>query len=225
MIPQDVMMDLATIGLSAEQARVVASMLARVEDATKGEGEKGKEKARARWRKWKEGHSTNVSKRLQTTANGSKQLVGERVPVEDKTSNLEIEPQKEEKKETRERASDFEVWYRSYPHKVQRGAAERAWPKARSLASLDELIAGVVRYVASKPADRPYQNPATWLNGKGWLDQPAAPPQARASPERPMNPTLAAAYRLKDQFDAVTPSEIEGHHPPPRLVAIGGRSG
>lgn len=80
----------------------------------------------------------------------------------------------------RQRAA-FDEWYSHYPHKVQRGAAEKAFPKALSLASLDELIEGVRRYVANKPADRPFQNPATWLNGKGWLDAPAQT-QPRASP-------------------------------------------
>jgi hypothetical protein len=98
-IPQDVMVDLATIGLTPEQARAVASMLARVEQATASESEEGKEKARARWRKWKESQQTNVSKRLQTTANVSKRLVSGDARVEDKTSNLDIEPQKEERKQ------------------------------------------------------------------------------------------------------------------------------
>lgn len=80
-------------------------------------------------------------------------------------------------------AGAFDDWYSRYPHKVQRGAAEKAFPKALKLASLQELIDGVERYVASKPSDRPYQNPATWLNGKGWLDQPAVV-QPRGSPAR-----------------------------------------
>jgi hypothetical protein len=115
--------------------------------------------------------------------------------------------------------SDFETWYRTYPHKVQRGAAERAFPKARQIASLEELLAGVERYVASKPADRPWQNPATWLNGKGWLDTPA--PVARAGPE-PRRTVHSAAEKLLREMelaDAIPASEIEGNHPPPRQLA------
>ena len=75
----------------------------------------------------------------------------------------------------RARKSDpeFEDWYARYPHKVQRGAAERAFVKARKLASLEDLIRGVHSYIATKPEDRQWQNPATWLNGKGWMDEPA----------------------------------------------------
>lgn len=70
----------------------------------------------------------------------------------------------------------FETWYALYPHKVGRGAAERAFASALKASSLDVLVEGVRQYVAKKPQDVPWCNPATWLNGKRWLDQPA--PQA-----------------------------------------------
>lgn len=44
--------------------------IAQAQDAA----EDGREKARARWRKWKANQPSNVSKRLQTSANASKQL-------------------------------------------------------------------------------------------------------------------------------------------------------
>src|SRR5690606_34924555 len=37
--------------------------------------------------------------------------------------------------------AEFETWYGGYPHKVLRGAAEKAWSKARAKASLDEIVA------------------------------------------------------------------------------------
>lgn len=91
-------------------------------------------------------------------------------------SNPHIKEDTNVSSKRRVKDQDFEAWYSHYPHKVQRGAAERAFPKALAQASLQELIDGVHRYIESKPVDRPYQNPATWLNGKGWLDQPADPP-------------------------------------------------
>jgi hypothetical protein len=86
---------------------------------------------------------------------------------------------------TRASKSDFETWYWHYPHKVQRGAAEKAFFKARHFASIEELIAGVQRYIASKPIDRQWQNPATWLNGKGWLDAPAPAPRPHSTASPP----------------------------------------
>jgi hypothetical protein len=176
--------------------------------AYEAEVEAGKDKARERWRNWRERHPTNVSKRLPTVANDSKQLVRGDARVEDKTSNSEIEPQT--KQETREREpSAFEIWYRTYPHKVQRGAAEKAFPKALELAgSVEALIAGVRRYMASKPPDRQWQNPATWLNGKGWLDAPATVvPMARAGPSQPNLSQLYATQERMENAQQIEPVE------------------
>jgi uncharacterized protein YdaU (DUF1376 family) len=69
----------------------------------------------------------------------------------------------------------FEEWWKGYPQKVGKGAAERAWSRALALASREELIAGVARYLAApKPPDREWCHPATWLNQKRWLDEPAS---------------------------------------------------
>lgn len=69
--------------------------------------------------------------------------------------------------------ADFETWWQTWPHKVGKGQAERAYAIARKLASVAELLDGIQPYIAAKPHDRPWCNPATWLNGKRWLDQPA----------------------------------------------------
>lgn len=123
-------------------------------------------------------------------------------------------------------ASEFDEWYHLYPHKVQRGAAERAFPRARHSASLDELKAGVRRYVASKPADRAWQNPATWLNGKGWLDDPAPAPQARGSPQQPRPPSMADIARaFGERANGRQDIEDRGGTGTvvPRLSAVGSR--
>lgn len=89
---------------------------------------------------------------------------------------------------TKGQRAEFEAWYAGYPHKVQRGAAEKAWPKARAKASLEEIRAGTARYVAAKPADHNWRNPATFLNGEGWRDEPAAPDERPADPAQPVKP-------------------------------------
>jgi uncharacterized protein YdaU (DUF1376 family) len=106
-----------------------------------------------------------------------------------KPSHTEPDTDKEKKEgashPTRAREkSAFEAWYSHYPHKVQRGAAEKAFLKALPLTTVEELISGVHRYIASKPPDRQWQNPATWLNGKGWLDAPAQVSQSPPSGKR-----------------------------------------
>lgn len=70
-------------------------------------------------------------------------------------------------------AQEFAAWWRAYPHKVDKGHAERAFVKARRIADLETLTAGVQRYIRDKRPTVPWCNPATWLNGKRWLDEPA----------------------------------------------------
>lgn len=68
---------------------------------------------------------------------------------------------------------DFAEWWEEYPHKVSKSAAAEAYRRALSRAGPAELLAGLRRYVAQKPPDRQWCNPATWLSQDRWLDQPA----------------------------------------------------
>ncbi len=69
---------------------------------------------------------------------------------------------------------DFDEWWETYPDKVGKGTAERAFAKALTKTSIDQLMAGVAAYKVNKPVDRAWCHPATWLNGERWLDRPAA---------------------------------------------------
>lgn len=68
--------------------------------------------------------------------------------------------------------ADFEDFYRSYPRKVGRGAAEKVWARLRpSPELLAEMLSALNRWdVPTDPKFIPH--PATWLNGKRWLDEP-----------------------------------------------------
>jgi hypothetical protein len=71
----------------------------------------------------------------------------------------------------------FVEFYRVYPLHVARGAAERAYRRiiAKGEATEAELLAGAMRYAAAQDGKDPtyIKHPATWLNGKCWLDEPA----------------------------------------------------
>ena len=67
----------------------------------------------------------------------------------------------------------FETWWEAYPHKIGKGAALKAFEVASRLASLNDLIHGVERYILEKPPDREWCNPAKWLIESRWLDKPA----------------------------------------------------
>ena len=82
----------------------------------------------------------------------------------------------------------FMTFWQAYPHKVGKQDALKAFEAvAKSGAvTFDELMAGLTRYLSSKPVDRPWCNPATWLRQGRWEDEPdhLSPPAGRTSPHR-----------------------------------------
>jgi hypothetical protein len=116
------------------------------------------------------------------------------------TNKKEGNELKEGKRESSPRG-DFELWWKAYPHKVGKEAARQKYRLALARASPEELLAGVQRYVADKPPDRPWCNPATWLHQSRWLDEPA-PPVANGHDRQIAIPYTAALPRR------ATPEEI-----------------
>lgn len=95
----------------------------------------------------------------------------------------------------------FDEFWKLYPHKVGKGAARRRFESIRKAKIVDftELIAGLLRY-AAKTDDRPWCNPATWLNEHRWTDQPA--PEVLPRDRRSENSLLAAFDRIKPGLGA-----------------------
>ena len=77
--------------------------------------------------------------------------------------------------------SEFSEFWDAWPNKVGKPVALRAFVAARRKDSLAEILDGVACYVSTKAPDRPWLNPATFLNQERFRDRPAAV-QARASP-------------------------------------------
>lgn len=70
--------------------------------------------------------------------------------------------------------SDFEDWYDSYPHKIGKAVARKAFLKLKPQeVSLQQLHSGLKIYIQTKPPERNWCNPATWLNQERWDDEPA----------------------------------------------------
>lgn len=111
--------------------------------------------------------------------------------------------------------SDFETFWQAWPHKVGKGAARKAFEKAAKKTSIQEILLAVDRYAVAKPRDRPWCNPATWLNQERWLDVEGAPPRHNVFDRiRELN----ANGQTKSSSDAVCdvrPGEGDG---PPRSV-------
>jgi hypothetical protein len=89
----------------------------------------------------------------------------------------------------------FEEFWAEYPNKVGKPKAQEAFSKALTKTDVETLMAGLRLYV-SKTDDRPWCNPATWLNQDRWGDQPAQ--VARGSPPRRRTIADAASDLLKE---------------------------
>ncbi len=85
------------------------------------------------------------------------------------------QPTKDTRASRVSRLGRFEEWWSENPHKVGKGAARVAYARSLSKTTDEILIAGVRRYVSTKPPDRPWCNPATWLNQERWLDEETKP--------------------------------------------------
>ena len=223
-IPTEVIMQMATMGLSEEQARVVADMLTAVESATaatyEAAIEEGREKGRKRWRDWKSRQPSNVSKRLPTTANVDQQLAGADAPVEDKPLTQKIEPQK-----TNTHAADLAAF---------KGALSGVCDEAR----VDEFVklrrkkrGTLTGHAASlflsdaKSCGLTVPEAIDTCISRNWITvRPEfLAGRARAGPQPPKpNSALAAADALMERLDAVSPSQTEASPPYPRLVASAG---
>jgi hypothetical protein len=68
---------------------------------------------------------------------------------------------------------EFDLFWKSYPIKVGKASAQKAWVKAIKVEAPDVIIQGAVRY-----AEDPNRHPsftahaATWLNAHRWNDSP-----------------------------------------------------
>lgn len=73
--------------------------------------------------------------------------------------------------------AEFEVFWSAYPHQVGKPAALEAYVSARSRGSPhDEIVEGARHYWRTKPPDRQWLNPSTFLAEQRWLDKPAPAP-------------------------------------------------
>lgn len=71
--------------------------------------------------------------------------------------------------------SEFDAFWQTYPRKVSKGQAVKAYRSARKKADADEILAGLKRHLplwAGKDITF-VPHAATWLNGERWADDPS----------------------------------------------------
>lgn len=79
-------------------------------------------------------------------------------------------------------SDEFAAFWSRYPRKVGKLAAEKAYARARRLATAADILDGVGYYcyvIRRNQCDMRYvAHPATWLNQGRWLDEPVTPSAA-----------------------------------------------
>jgi hypothetical protein len=105
---------------------------------------------------------------------------GKQDAIPEKEREIDDIEKRESKNETREVAlvsfnpNEFAIFWAEWPNKVGKPAAVKALAAARKRGeSFEAIMAGVRSYIRDKPPDRSWMNPATFLNGNRWEDQPA----------------------------------------------------
>ena len=80
----------------------------------------------------------------------------------------------------------FAEFWAIYPRKVGKGAARKAWNKARKTATTEQIVAGCNLYASLRRKQDPQYtaHPATWLNAERWLDDMNPEPET-PEPEIP----------------------------------------
>lgn len=82
-------------------------------------------------------------------------------------------------------AADFAEFWRAFPRRVGKLAAQKAYVKARrSGVTQATLLEGIAHYIKGKPQYADYCHPTTWLNQGRWDDEYGTSTRA-AQPQRP----------------------------------------
>lgn len=68
----------------------------------------------------------------------------------------------------------FDNFWAAYPKRVAKLDARKAYERASKVASPDEILAGVQRYIDSKPIWQEWKHPAAWLRAGRWMDEAEA---------------------------------------------------
>ncbi|WP_420961100.1 hypothetical protein [Brucella sp. IR073] len=203
MIPPTVLMKMATIGLTEEQARAVAEMLSSVEQATKDEVGHAIEARRAsdRERKARQRHGMSrdvtgqdvtacdmVSPKKETSPTPPKEKITPSTTSEANASSVSLEAEFEQQ------------FWPAYPRKVGKGQAIKAYRSARKQADLAEILTGLRRYADERRGENPEftKHAATWLNGQCWLDEPTVK-RAEPPPKRAVSHTDIWAEALRER--------------------------
>ena len=176
-----------------------------------------------RFRKRHRNVSSNGDETFHETGNISsvKRNFPESVSVSSLSSSatsLELEESQKEQACGKNGAEFVEFW-REYPNKIGKMDARKKFDNALKLVSFEKLMDGL-RIYKNKADDRPWCNPATWLNQGRWDDQPAqidSHANGGGNAKTPNGLTKALA-KLRESIDRDTEPGEDGGEPSSRLL-------
>jgi len=119
-----------------------------------------------------------------------------------------IEPLQETNKAQTEKL--FDEFWTTYPRKLDKAKAFRAFRSALKRAKFEDILAGVIAYRNDPKRDPDYTKyPATWLNNDAW-ENAATTPEARAANEARREKEIKASTDYLNQL-----AEMEKNAAPP----------
>jgi uncharacterized protein YdaU (DUF1376 family) len=111
-------------------------------------------------------------------------------------------PISKKERDPRARALEFQQFWDLYGHKIDRPRAEKAMVKALEKATIERILDGVKSYRESLNDLKFIKDPAAWLNGERWNDQPALVNGHHVSPEKLSNAPQKFIEEGTEQWNA-----------------------
>lgn len=103
----------------------------------------------------------------------------------------------------------FAEFWQTYPRREGLADACRAWPKALTKATPQQIIAGARRYADDPNREAAFTaHPTTWLNGARWLDEPLPERVVAASTSSAVAPRRALDIAAQRRARRTAPEEI-----------------
>jgi hypothetical protein len=107
-------------------------------------------------------------------------------------------------------AVQFAEFWKAYPKKKDKGAAERAFKRAIQNATFAQIMSAVAKYALEQIEPQYRKHPATWLNARAWEDEQPDSPK-KSNPMGFMNELLARKSRgeiTEDEFQNIVFQEM-----------------
>jgi len=136
-------------------------------------------------------------------------------------AETEAEKSREETPPPAATLTAFDEFWKSYPRKVGKGDARRAWAKAKLDGKLAVILAAVVRQKGAdqwrKDGGQFIPNPATWLRQERWEDEGIEAPAAAPPPPRREDPRMQHERAVREidlairqaESTAVAPEDVD----------------